>query len=259
MSRPADHGPHPRHGLHAALQEALAAEAGIDGHHQHEVDEVEQRLDHRGGRAGVDRDAGALAEVADGLERAVDVRPGLGMDGDRRRRRPRRRPRGRGRPGRSSGERRRTCRVCGRSAFTTGGPKVMLGTKWPSITSRWIQSAPAASTARVSSAEPREIGREDRGGDDGRQHHGSSNCDRAEIGVRRTGRPPGPHPEVPGGERRFGSSTVRLPGQARRRRRSTSCMIIGVRISCMARSSLPPGITMELARLMKLSWIMETR
>src|SRR5277367_3508586 len=33
----------------------------------------------------------------------------------------------------------------------TGGPKVMLGTKWPSITSRWIQSAPAATTARTSS------------------------------------------------------------------------------------------------------------
>src|ERR1700733_8244097 len=27
----------------------------------------------------------------------------------------------------------------------------MLGTKWPSITSKWIQSAPAASTARTSS------------------------------------------------------------------------------------------------------------
>src|SRR5216683_4708307 len=27
----------------------------------------------------------------------------------------------------------------------------MLGTKWPSITSRWIQSAPAWSTARTSS------------------------------------------------------------------------------------------------------------
>src|SRR4051812_21297168 len=27
----------------------------------------------------------------------------------------------------------------------------MLGTKWPSITSRWIQSAPAASTLRISS------------------------------------------------------------------------------------------------------------
>src|SRR6188768_1813742 len=28
---------------------------------------------------------------------------------------------------------------------------VMLGTKWPSITSTWIQSAPAASIARISS------------------------------------------------------------------------------------------------------------
>src|ERR1700730_16031213 len=27
----------------------------------------------------------------------------------------------------------------------------MLGTKWPSITSRWIEAAPAASTARTSS------------------------------------------------------------------------------------------------------------
>ncbi len=27
----------------------------------------------------------------------------------------------------------------------------MLGTKWPSITSRWIQSAPAASTVAISS------------------------------------------------------------------------------------------------------------
>ena len=41
--------------------------------------------------------------------------------------------------------------VCGRSAFTTAGPMVMLGTKWPSITSTWIQSAPAASIARTSS------------------------------------------------------------------------------------------------------------
>src|SRR4051794_2006475 len=33
----------------------------------------------------------------------------------------------------------------------TGGPNEMFGTKWPSITSRWIQSAPAASMARSSS------------------------------------------------------------------------------------------------------------
>src|SRR5215467_6840845 len=36
-------------------------------------------------------------------------------------------------------------------ACSTTGPMVMLGTKRPSITSTWIQSAPAASTARTSS------------------------------------------------------------------------------------------------------------
>src|SRR3954454_12711837 len=41
--------------------------------------------------------------------------------------------------------------VCGRIALMTSGPYEMLGTKCPSITSRWIQSAPAASTARTSS------------------------------------------------------------------------------------------------------------
>ena len=44
-----------------------------------------------------------------------------------------------------------------------------------------------------------------------------------------------------------------------RRRRSTICMISGVRISCMAMSSLPPGMTIEFARLMKLSWIIDRR
>ena len=41
--------------------------------------------------------------------------------------------------------------VTGRRASTIKGPIVMLGTKRPSITSTWIQSAPAASTARTSS------------------------------------------------------------------------------------------------------------
>jgi hypothetical protein len=41
--------------------------------------------------------------------------------------------------------------LCGRSAFTTIGPMVRLGTKCPSMTSMWIQSAPAASIARTSS------------------------------------------------------------------------------------------------------------
>src|SRR5580698_2191174 len=36
-------------------------------------------------------------------------------------------------------------------ALTMSGPMEMFGTKWPSMTSTWIQSAPAASTARTSS------------------------------------------------------------------------------------------------------------
>ena len=42
--------------------------------------------------------------------------------------------------------------VVRRQAFTTTGPKVMLGTKRPSITSTWIIRAPPRSTARISSA-----------------------------------------------------------------------------------------------------------
>src|SRR5271166_6083261 len=38
-----------------------------------------------------------------------------------------------------------------RMASSTTGPMVILGTNRPSITSTWIQSAPAASTARTSS------------------------------------------------------------------------------------------------------------
>src|SRR5262245_49576774 len=41
--------------------------------------------------------------------------------------------------------------VCGRIAFTTPGPMVMLGTKCPSMTSTCTQSHPAASMARTSS------------------------------------------------------------------------------------------------------------
>jgi hypothetical protein len=39
----------------------------------------------------------------------------------------------------------------------------------------------------------------------------------------------------------------------------TSRRIIGVKISCMARSILPPGITSELARVIQLPWIIELR
>ena len=38
-----------------------------------------------------------------------------------------------------------------RHAATTSGPKVRLGTKWPSITSHWMRSTPAFSSSRHSS------------------------------------------------------------------------------------------------------------
>src|SRR5579872_3486711 len=40
----------------------------------------------------------------------------------------------------------------GRKSATTFGPQVRFGTKRPSMTSTWIQSAPASSTARISCA-----------------------------------------------------------------------------------------------------------
>src|SRR2546430_15402310 len=39
-----------------------------------------------------------------------------------------------------------------RTSRTTSGPNEMLSTKWPSMMSQWIQSAPADSTLRTSSA-----------------------------------------------------------------------------------------------------------
>ena len=61
-----------------------------------------------------------------------------------------------------------------------------------------------------------------------------------------------------------GSKRVRQKaGNARhavlRRLRSTSCRISGVKMSCIARSSLLPGTTIELARDMKASWIIDSR
>src|SRR5690606_15811972 len=46
-------------------------------------------------------------------------------------------------------------RVTLRIAAVTAGPTVRLGTKWPSMTSTWIQSAPACSAARTCS--PRRV------------------------------------------------------------------------------------------------------
>ena len=45
-----------------------------------------------------------------------------------------------------------TAFVAARTARTTGGPSVMLGTKRPSMTSTWMYSAPSVSTSWTSSA-----------------------------------------------------------------------------------------------------------
>ncbi len=62
--------------------EGLAAEAGIDRHHQHEVDHVDDVFDRRNRRGRVERDAGLLAEAADRLQRAVQMRTGFRVHRD---------------------------------------------------------------------------------------------------------------------------------------------------------------------------------
>ena len=132
----------------------------------------------------------------------------------------------------------------------TGGPNVMFGTKCPSITSRWIQSAPAASTVATSS--PSRAKSADR-------IEGAMVTGRA-IAMSFRASPPArlAHSNGIGRARLACAAPVQKRPEVRRLR-SMSCRIIGVRISCMARSSLPPGITIELARDMKLSWIIDSR
>ena len=45
-----------------------------------------------------------------------------------------------------------------RAALQTSGPMVMFGTKWPSITSTWIQSAPASATRSGASSDDASVG-----------------------------------------------------------------------------------------------------
>ena len=110
-------------------------------------------------RRRIQHDPGSFAERADELQRAMQMRPRLGMHQDV--------------VGAGLGER-GDIRIDRRDhqmhverqsgvrpqAFSTGGPKLMFGTKWPSITSRCSQSAPAASIALHFVAQPAEIGGE---------------------------------------------------------------------------------------------------
>ena len=67
---------------------------------------------------------------------------------------------------RSSGARRAAARSRACTASTTSGPMVRLGTKRPSITSTWMQSAPARLDGAHLLGEAAEVGGEDRGGDE---------------------------------------------------------------------------------------------
>ena len=147
-----DHRPDALDLAQRRFDEALPAEPGIDAHDR--APDRLPRADNRAlwpGSAGSARRPARLPSDADVAKAAVRVRAGLDMDARSCRRRLRRTGRGTASTGAiikwtSSG-----LAVCGRIAFTTAGPIVMLGTKWPSITSTWIQSAPAASIARTSS------------------------------------------------------------------------------------------------------------
>ena len=70
------------HLVQDSLDELLAAEPRIDAHHQDQVELVQHRLDRGDRGARVERHARALAERADGLQAAMQVRARLGMDGD---------------------------------------------------------------------------------------------------------------------------------------------------------------------------------
>ena len=124
------------------------------------------------GVARVEHHAGRAPALADwpGACGAGGARPRRGRR--RGRRRPARRPPRSAPARRSSGGRRAGASVALRTASTTSGPMVMLGTKRPSITSTWIQSAPAASTARDLLGEAAEVGGEDGGGDPIGGRHG---------------------------------------------------------------------------------------
>ena len=82
MDRPvADQRLHAPDLVDHGVDEGLAAEAGIDRHHQDHVQPVEHIFDRALRRRRVDRHAGLLAEIADRLQRAVEMRSGLRMYG----------------------------------------------------------------------------------------------------------------------------------------------------------------------------------
>eukprot|EP01039_Chlorochromonas_danica_P020664 gene20665-biopygen12614 len=64
------------------MHEALASEAGIDGHDQQQVDLIKHVLDRFRRCLRVENDAGLRAKLSDPLQAAVQVRPGFRMNTD---------------------------------------------------------------------------------------------------------------------------------------------------------------------------------
>jgi hypothetical protein len=62
------------------VDEALAAEAGVDAHDQDQVDLVDRPLQHVERRGRVEHQPGLFALGLDELQRAVDVRAGVGVE-----------------------------------------------------------------------------------------------------------------------------------------------------------------------------------
>jgi nicotinate-nucleotide--dimethylbenzimidazole phosphoribosyltransferase len=65
-----------------ALDEGLSAEPGIDAHHQNEVEIAQHMLDGGKRRRRIEHRARLPSEALDELDRAMDVRTGLGVKGD---------------------------------------------------------------------------------------------------------------------------------------------------------------------------------
>ena len=68
--------------IQSAADEALAAEARIDGHHQDQVDVGHDMVQHRDRRCRIERNADFLVQRLDQLDAAVQVRSGFGVQGD---------------------------------------------------------------------------------------------------------------------------------------------------------------------------------
>ena len=77
-----DHPPQAGDLPELAAEEGLPAEAGIDRHHEDEVAEIEHILHRRYGRRRIKDHAGLFAQGADGLQAAVQMRPGFRVEAD---------------------------------------------------------------------------------------------------------------------------------------------------------------------------------